>query len=140
MYIFSMSKVERKKHIKRIEEHLKNYNNYKIAILNIKKQLEFITSQSEKKSQAPSLIVTSQKNEEILRDELSNLEILMSSIDQSLAELTETERIFIECRYFKKWSVEKSAMEIGYSGKALFGIRNQVMDKLIISLGGVIYI
>ncbi|MDR4410625.1 transcriptional regulator, partial [Bacillus anthracis] len=61
------------------------------------------------------------------------------SIDISLSELTELEYKFVEYRYFKNWTIEKSALEIGYSDKALFVIRNQVMDKLLISLGSVVY-
>lgn len=35
----NMSKTERKKYIKNIEKHIKNYHNYKVAIENLEKQL-----------------------------------------------------------------------------------------------------
>lgn len=76
----------------------------------------------------------------LLKMDLSELEILNESIVRSLSELTELELRFVEYRYFKNWSIEKCALKIGYSDKALFIIRNQVMDKLLVSLGTILFI
>jgi len=145
MYLHQeISKSERKKLVKNIEKHLKNYNNYKVAILNLNKQLEFISSNENKEQifagdiNARGTIIHPQNSIDRLSYELHQIELIKESIDISMSELTEVERQFVTYRYFKNWSIEKSALEIGYSDKALFVIRNQVMDKLLISLGSVI--
>ncbi|SDK47121.1 hypothetical protein [Sediminibacillus albus] len=137
MFFIDLDKQERKKMIKIIEKHLKNYNNYKVAAINIKKQIERLLPPQ--KMPEGTRRVTAVGNHEILENELTELEILMASIERAIAELSSIEKEFIQYRYFNSWSIEKSAMEIGYNDKALFTIRNQAMDKLIISLGGLVF-
>ncbi|MFP7253834.1 transcriptional regulator [Terribacillus goriensis] len=138
--ILESSKSERKKLIKNIEKHLRNYSNYKIASANLHKQLEFI-SDNKKLKQIPAghvtLHIPDNESLALLQSEFRQLQIVIETIDRSLTELTDIEQKFIQTRYFYKWSIEKSAMHIGYSDKALFVIRNQVMDKLLVSLGSV---
>lgn len=134
-----IGKKERNKRIKNIERHLKNYSNYKVAILNLTKQLEFISSSHEKKNIFSEQHRTLENSVEKLSNELKQVKIVKDSIDASMSELTELEVKFVEYRYFNNWSIEKSALEIGYSDKALFVIRQQVMDKLLISLGSVTF-
>lgn len=127
--------------MKNIEKHLKNYNNYKVAILNLSKQLEFIATNDNMEIFKESIDDDCEFQESVdkLAGELQHIKLLKDSIDISLSELTELEYRFVQYRYFKNWTIEKSALEIGYSDKALFVIRNQVMDKLLISLGSVVY-
>ncbi|QAV98817.1 transcriptional regulator [Bacillus subtilis] len=136
-----ISKPKRKKLVKNIEKHLKNYNNYKVAILNLSKQLEFIATNDNMEIFKESIDddCEFQASVDKLASELQHIKLLKDSIDISLSELTELEYRFVQYRYFKNWTIEKSALEIGYSDKALFVIRNQVMDKLLISLGSVVY-
>ncbi|MCT6515164.1 transcriptional regulator [Bacillus subtilis] len=136
-----ISKPIRKKLVKNIEKHLKNYNNYKVAILNLSKQLEFIATNDNMEIFKESIDDDCEFQESVdkLAGELQHIKLLKDSIDISLSELTELEYRFVQYRYFKNWTIEKSALEIGYSDKALFVIRNQVMDKLLISLGSVVY-
>ncbi|MCY7901452.1 transcriptional regulator [Bacillus inaquosorum] len=136
-----ISKPKRKKLVKNIEKHLKNYNNYKVAILNLSKQLEFIATNDNLEIFKESVDDDCEFQESVdkLASELQHIKLLKDSIDISLSELTELEYRFVQYRYFKNWTIEKSALEIGYSDKALFVIRNQVMDKLLISLGSVVY-
>ncbi|MBL4963537.1 transcriptional regulator [Bacillus halotolerans] len=136
-----ISKPKRKKLVKNIEKHLKNYNNYKVAILNLSKQLEFIASNDNMEIFTESVDDDCEFQESVnkLASELQHIQLVKDSIDISLSELTELEYKFVQYRYFKNWTIEKSALEIGYSDKALFVIRNQVMDKLLISLGSVVY-
>ncbi|MGX1266639.1 uncharacterized protein YjcR [Rossellomorea marisflavi] len=134
-----IGKKERNKRIKNIERHLKNYSNYKVAILNLTKQLEFISSSDDKKNVFSEQHRTLEDSVEKLSNELKQVKIVKDSIDASMSELTELEVKFVEYRYFNNWSIEKSALEIGYSDKALFVIRQQVMDKLLISLGSVTF-
>ncbi|QAW10927.1 transcriptional regulator [Bacillus subtilis] len=132
-----ISKPKRKKLVKNIEKHLKNYNNYKVAILNLSKQLEFIATNDNMEIFKESIDDDCEFQASV--DKLASELLLKDSIDISLSELTELEYRFVQYRYFKNWTIEKSALEIGYSDKALFVIRNQVMDKLLISLGSVVY-
>ncbi|UXM87761.1 transcriptional regulator [Bacillus subtilis] len=136
-----ISKPKIKKLVKNIEKHLKNYNNYKVAILNLSKQLEFIATNDNMEIFKESIDddCEFQASVDKLASELQHIKLLKDSIDISLSELTELEYRFVQYRYFKNWTIEKSALEIGYSDKALFVIRNQVMDKLLISLGSVVY-
>lgn len=136
-----ISKPKRKKLVKNIEKHLKNYNNYKVAILNLSKQLEFIATNDNMEIFKERIDDDCEFQESVdkLASELQHIKLLKDSIDISLSELTELEYRFVQYRYFKNWTIEKSALEIGYSDKALFVIRNQVMDKLLISLGSVVY-
>lgn len=136
-----ISKPKRKKLVKNIEKHLKNYNNYKVAILNLSKQLEFIATNDNMEIFKESIDDDCEFQESVdkLAGELQHIKLLKDSIDISLSELTELEYRFVQYRYFKNWTIEKSTLEIGYSDKALFVIRNQVMDKLLISLGSVVY-
>ncbi|WP_051382248.1 MULTISPECIES: hypothetical protein [Sediminibacillus] len=137
MFFINLDKQERKKMIKIIEKHLKNYHNYKVAAVNIKKQIERLSSSQ--RSMEGTKIGFSTDRLEKLEDELTELEVLMESIERAIAELSSIEKEFIQYRYFNNWSIDKSAMEIGYNDKALFTIRNQAMDKLIISLGGLVF-
>ncbi|WP_053217002.1 hypothetical protein [Virgibacillus senegalensis] len=137
MFFVDLDKQERKRMIKRIEKHLKNYNNYKVAAINIKNQMERLLAQ--RKTSEGKRIAFSMDHQEKLANELAELEVLLASIERALAELSPIEQEFIKYRYFNNWSIEKSAMEIGYNDKALFTIRNQAMDKLLISLGGLIF-
>ncbi|MGG1593984.1 transcriptional regulator [Terribacillus saccharophilus] len=138
--IMENSKSDRKELIKNIEKHLRNYNNYKAASVNLHKQLEFLSENKELKQLSAGHITLHMPKGgslSLLQAELNQLQLVIESIDRSMMELTDTEQKFIEFRYFKKWSIEKSAMHLGYSDKALFVTRNQVMDKLILSLGSV---
>ncbi|WP_163537386.1 transcriptional regulator [Gracilibacillus sp. YIM 98692] len=133
----ALSKTERKKIIKIIEKHLKNYNSYKIAIINITDQLEHLKSRVDPKKKTHSEQI---KDQERLENDLMELKLLVESIDRSLDDLSDLEVHFVHYRYFKKWSIEKSALNLGYSDKAMFSIRNQIMDKLIISLSSILEI
>jgi hypothetical protein len=138
--ILETSKAERKQLVKNIEKHLRNYNNYKIASANLHKQLEFL-SENKQLGQISAGSVTLQMptNESVtlLESEFNQLQVVIESIDRSLTELTDIEQKFVETRYFNKWSIDKSAMHIGYSDKALFVIRNHVLEKLLLSLGSI---
>ncbi|QTM98438.1 transcriptional regulator [Sediminibacillus dalangtanensis] len=137
MFFINLDKQERKKLIKIIEKHLKNYNNYKVAAINIKEQIErLLPTQRSTESTKMDYPTDSFKK---LENELAEVEVLMESIERAVAELSPVEKEFIKYRYFNNWSINKSAMEIGYNDKALFTIRNQAMDKLIISMGGLMF-
>ncbi|WLD92649.1 hypothetical protein [Alkalihalobacillus sp. AL-G] len=151
-----LSKSERKKFVKRIEYHLRNYNNYKVGILHLKKQLDHIlpktTSTYEAREESFNNYGRSSSTESVamermegdyaqqLEQESNEYSLIIEAIDDGMKVLDEIEYKFVKYRYFNDWSIEKCAMKIGYSDKMLFVIRNQLMDKLLISLGGIKHI
>lgn len=135
--LLSIDKDIRKRYVKNIEKHLKNYSYYLTAISNIEKQLSNFSSNELFKVSLISNAIDDNPLED-LRNELKILKLITENIDVAMEELDVVERLYIECRYFKKWSINKSALEMGYSDKALFSIRNQIMDKLLILLGSIV--
>lgn len=73
-----------------------------------------------------------------LREEIAKYEIIVKSIEESLKNLSDIEQQFVRVRYFKKKSIQQTAMELGYSEKYVFNLRNQVLGKLLISLKGLL--
>lgn len=137
-----ITKDERKKYIKSIEYHLRNYSNYKVAVKNLNNQLEFISSTEHKAISDSNTVFRSNlyhSKFKIFRDKLFQNELIINAIEGSLIELNEVELQFIKYRYFKSYSIDKVAIKIGYSDKAIFTVRSQVMDKLLISLS-IIYL
>lgn len=134
MYI-EISKSKRKQYIKQIEQFLKNFNNYKVAIINVTEQLDHLHMKANSHTKRESYEAVIEK----LNNELKDNILIVELIERSLEELNEIELLFIKYRYSNKWSIEKTAQNLGYSNKALFTIRNQIMDKLIISLGSLIH-
>lgn len=128
-----MTKEERKKCIKNVEKHLRNYNNYKISLSNLERQLSIASSDNPRYYSPPHS--NKHSSEKFIKSEIEFMKMLIETIDKALTELSDIEREFVQYRYFNKWTVNKTALEMGYSEKAIFTIRNQVMDKLIIGLG-----
>lgn len=135
--MLNLDKEVRKSYVKNIEKHLKGYKFYLKAIANIEKQFSKFSSDEFSNISLP-LKLTDNKSMQSIRDELNILKLITENIEDALEELDDVELQYIECRYFKKWSINKSALEMGYSDKALFSIRNQLMEKLLILLGSIV--
>lgn len=133
MRLLHMTKEERKKCIKNVEKHLRNYNNYKISLSNLERQLSIASSDNPPYYSPPHS--NKHSSEKFIKSEIEFMKMLIETIDKALTELSDIEREFVQYRYFNKWTVNKTSLEMGYSEKAIFTIRNQVMDKLIIGLG-----
>lgn len=54
--------------------------------------------------------------------------------------MDETEKAFIKNRYFKKFSIRKTAINMNYTEKHIFSIRKKTLEKLKISLLGILNI
>lgn len=135
--LLNLDKEVRKSYVKNIEKHLKNYKFYLKAIVNIEKQFSKFSSNEFSNNSLP-LKLSDNKSMQSIRNELNILKLITENIEDALEELDDVELQYIECRYFKKWSINKSALEMGYSDKALFPIRNQLMEKLLILLGSIV--
>ncbi|MGZ0087050.1 sigma factor-like helix-turn-helix DNA-binding protein [Caldibacillus thermoamylovorans] len=62
----------------------------------------------------------------------------MDSLNRALKPLTETEKAFVQKRYFERKGIAQVAEELGYSEKWLHQIRNRVMDSLLLSLSNIL--
>lgn len=130
-----LSKQERKKLVKAIENHLKNYKHYSVGIINMERKIKYHNSLSKNNEYTH---VIEENESDSLHSRLTEYQLLVETIDCALEELNEMERSFIEYRYFDRWSMEKCAQHLQYSNQSLFVLRNKIMEKLIISLDSII--
>ncbi|WP_018130699.1 sigma-70 RNA polymerase sigma factor region 4 domain-containing protein [Effusibacillus pohliae] len=144
----------KKQQIRSIETHLRHYRMYKSGIRNLQKQLDYImpsmTANYEMREGSSGTFVISSTTEKYaidrieskraldLHEQIRRFQLIVDSIDDAVGELAEMEQQFVRYRYFDGCSVKKTAELMGYSEKNIFVIRNQTMDKLLISLAGVL--
>jgi DNA-directed RNA polymerase specialized sigma subunit len=145
-------KKERSKQIKRIEKHLRQYTTYKIGLKTLKKQLDYImpkvvanyeyiggssgTFSVSSSTEKAAIDKIESKKALIIQDDIQRYKFILESIDEALKDLKELERRFVELRYFDRKTVAETSIELGYSEKHIFNLRQQVMEKLLISLKG----
>lgn len=146
----------KRKAIKKIEMYLRNYNHYIVGIKNMKRQLDFImpnmTARYELSEGSSGTFNISSSTEKYaidrieskraleLHESIQKYELIVNSIDGALKELEPIEKDFINLRYFKLKTIQQTAIDLGYSEKYVFNLRNGIMDKLIISLKGLLTI
>ncbi|MED1738406.1 transcriptional regulator [Bacillus swezeyi] len=119
---------EKKTYIKRIEFHLRNWKNYKAAVLNLERRMD--------KEEQSGLVKETDMHYQI-DAEKRLYQFLLDSMETALAELDEIERTLVEYRYIQNWSMGKCAIEIGYSEKTLFLLKKTLLDKLLVSLAAI---
>lgn len=145
---------QKTKAIKSIERHLRNYETYRTAIKNLKKQLDYImpeltASYDVAEGSNGTFNITSQTEQYAidriesrkaleLHEDIQKYQIILESIDESLNVLDDIEREFVKLRYFKGYNVTKVADELDFSEKHVFNIRKGVFDKLVIALKGIL--
>lgn len=120
--LLNLDKQGRKSYVKNIEIHLKNYNIYLKAIVNMEKKFTKFSLNEFSNNYLPLELIDNKAMQSI-GNALSFLKLIIENIGDALEELN---RQYIERRYFKKWSINKSALEMGYSDKALFKIRREI--------------
>lgn len=151
-----MSKIKnvQRKRFKLIETHLRNYRNYQAGIKNLQKQLDYIlpniTAKYEIMEGSVGAFSFKSKTEDFaidriegkralqLHEDIAVYQLIIDCIDNAVKELEPLEQQFINFRYFQNWSIEKTAMEMGYSERNLFFVRNNVREKLMISLKNIL--
>jgi DNA-directed RNA polymerase specialized sigma subunit len=74
----------------------------------------------------------------ILHEDIAKYDMLIGSMDQAIEELDDIEKKFIQLRYIERRTIMQTSIELGYSEKYVFNLRNHVMDKLLISLKGLL--
>jgi hypothetical protein len=143
-----------KKDFKIIEGHLRNYKVYKAGIINLQKQLDFImpnitTSYELREGVVGAFMFKSDtenyaidrvesKRALSLHEDISTFQLIIDSIDSSMPLLDETERKFVELRYFENKTVEYTAQKLQISSSNMYYVRNSVRDKLSISLKNIV--
>lgn len=147
-------KTIRVKQIKKIEKYLRQYTSYKIGLMTLQKQLDYImpniTATYELvEGSAGTFKITSStekyaidriesKRALMLHEDIERYSIIIESIDQAVSELDPIERKFVELRYINRKTIQQTSIELGYSEKHIFNLRQKVMDKLLISLRGLL--
>ncbi|GMA49342.1 hypothetical protein GCM10025857_06990 [Alicyclobacillus contaminans] len=147
-------KETKKQIIRAIEAHLRCYMSYKVGIRNLQKQLDYImpsmTARYDLAEGSHGTFFISSSTEKYaidrieskraldIHEQIAQYKLIVDSIDEALKTLTEEERSFVEMRYYKQWSVKKTAEALGYSEKNIFVIRTRAMDKLVICLRNIV--
>ncbi|MCC2248894.1 sigma-70 family RNA polymerase sigma factor [Virgibacillus sp. AGTR] len=150
----SSKEIIHKQNLKKLESHLKNYKIYKSAIRNLQKQLEFLVPELIVKyknscfnknfrlslEQETTLDNISKEKAIKLCEYLFYYRVIVNSIDEAIEELNEIDYNFVVCRYIENYSIIQTSLELGYSEKYIFNIRKQVLNKLLISLNGLLFL
>lgn len=147
-------KTKEKQTFKKLENHLRNYRNYKAGIVNLQKQLDFImpgiTAKYEIMEGSVGTFTFKSSTEDFaidriegkkaltLHEDIAVYQLILDSIDNAVRELEPIEQEFVKRRYFEGWSIERTAMEMGYTKRNLFFVRNHIKDQLMISLKNII--
>lgn len=140
--------------IKILEKHLRRYTQYKVGLMTLQKQLDFImpnltatyelqegtsgTFNIKSDTEAYAIDRIESKKALILHEDIARYNLIIESIDEAMNELDEIERKFIELRYINRRTIVQTSVELGYSEKYVFNLRHQVFDKLLISLKGLV--
>lgn len=140
---------------KRIEHDLYNYNMYKIAIENLKRDIEYLKTSNEVRSidgisyEEPRVSETYDINKIVEDAALSihesieykemtikRLENKLESIDNAMKGLTDSEFSILKKRYIegKLWHVV--AYEVNYNERWCKELRRRAVNKLIIGIYG----
>ena len=153
-----MSKVENKtiraNHIKQIEKYLRQYKTYKIGVMTLQKQLDYImpnitatyeiadgsvgTFRLTSSTEQYAIDRIESKRALIIYEDIERYNLIINSIDRAVSELDELEKEFVELRYINRKTIAQTTIEMGYSEKHIFNIRKNVLDKLLISLRGLL--
>jgi RinA family phage transcriptional activator len=144
----------RKEVYRKIEEHLKNYQQYKIGIRNLNLQLDnilpSITVSYEGKEGAVGTFVIHSPTEKCAIDRIEsqraieikrkimNYQTLVDCIDAALEGLDKQEKDYVEYRYMFRYSISKIALTIGASESTIYNYRSKILEKLEVSLTGII--
>lgn len=142
------------KHLKKIEFYLKNYKTFTVGIQNLQKQLNYIipgfNENYQLNSNTTGMFVHTSENEcygvdrivsrkaFILNEDMEKYKIIVNSINKALSELDEVEYEFIDSRYLKGKTIIQTSFDLGYSEKYIFTLRKKTLNKLLISLKGLI--
>ena len=140
--------------IKKIESHLFRLKHYRVAIRNLEKQLHYImpniTADYSIESGGGGVFTVGSTTERAAIDriesrralniyeEIEKYRLLIDCIETSLGTLSDQEKRFIDLRYTKERPVIQVAQEMDYSVPHIYRMRDQVLEKLALSLVAVV--
>lgn len=140
--------------IKRIESHLFHLKHYRVAIRNLERQLHYImpnlTANYSIEGGGGGVFTVSSTTERAAIDriesrralniyeEIERYTLLIDCIETSLQTLTDQERKFVELRYMQERPVIQVSQEMDYSVPHIYRLRDQVLEKLALSLLSVV--
>jgi DNA-directed RNA polymerase specialized sigma24 family protein len=146
--------MDKKKAINLIEHHLRSYKTYEIGIKNLQKSLDDIlpsitTNYTLREGTNGSFDITSKVEMAVLdrlegskaiylKEQIRELQTIISSINIALEALGENDRRFVQLRFIEGYNMDKVAQDVHASVDNCFKIRNRIMDKLLISLRNII--
>lgn len=135
---------------KEIEIHLRNYNSYIASIANLKKKLALmypnVTTNYELKDDYSSVFTVRSTTENTalhrleskealdIHEQIAIYEFIVDSILTAVQELNETERQFVQLRYFERKSFNYVTNELHFSVRTMHRMRKRVLSRLSISL------
>lgn len=153
---YTQQRMKRKDKVKRIEYHLKNYNQYRIAIKTLEKQLDYmlpacVASFNESEGGGTQFTISSTTENAALdrmesrraleiKDDIERYKIIRENIDIAYKELNHLEQKYVQNRYILDQSVQETADKLGYSVEGVYKLRNKTMDQLLIMLGGTVHL
>ena len=137
-----------------IENYLSKYNTYLIGIRNCQKQLDYImptlTARYETNGERAAFYIANDtekvaidritsKQALDLFEEIEQYRLIVNSIKEALKDLDEEQLEFVNYRYFQGKKIYQIKEIMNYSQeKAVYRIRNQILDKFGISLKNLI--
>lgn len=138
-----------------IENHLRYFYTYKTGIKNCEQQLEYIMPSLVSRYEVAAdtgesfFIVNNtakvaldrieSKRALDLKEEIERFKIIISSIENALDNLNDTEKRFVYLRYFECKPIAAVTSALGYAEeKSMYRIRRHVLDKLLISLNNLL--
>jgi DNA-directed RNA polymerase specialized sigma subunit len=133
--------------INEIESFLYNYKSIKLAIENLKMELENFDGtvigaieykeSTGKTNKFNSAVENKLSRKETLKDRIKHMETKINQIDKSLAILPDTEREVIENFYIEGKCYFQFCNELRLSERTTQRIKNRALNKIIISLYGI---
>jgi DNA-directed RNA polymerase specialized sigma subunit len=137
-----------------IENYLRDYNQYRVSIINCQKQLEYISPtlvSGYNSDGANSYFYIANNTEGVaidriegrraveLHEEIAKNKIITESINRAVNELAEKQKQFVQLRYFEDLPMQKVIDIMGYAEqKSAYHLRKKVLDKFLISLNNLI--
>ena len=137
-----------------IENYLRFYPTYVVAIKNCKTQLDYIMPTlvtSYGMDGNGSFFYIANDSEKValdriegrraleLREEIEKNTLIITSIDNAMEDLKTHEKDFVVYRYFECLTIQEVRERLGYGDeKSIYRIRRHVLDKLLISLSNLL--
>lgn len=137
-----------------IENYLRDYNTYRVGILNCEKLLEYITpslTPGYESDGTRSLFFIGNDTAQVavdriegkqaiaLQEQIQKFKMITDSISRAVFELGEKQKQFVQLRYFDDLPMQKVIKEMGYAEeKSAYHLRKKVLDKFLISLNNLI--